>query len=53
MQRRRMLIVMSQDDRSSFCLRGPRLFVTLAMVQGANRGLRGTGDAPRRGDIWM
>jgi hypothetical protein len=64
-QRARKLIGMSQDDLSTFarargrirdrCLHGqrPQLFITLAIVQGADRGGR-AGDAPRRrGDIWM
>jgi hypothetical protein len=39
MQRMRKLIGMSQDDLSSFRPRArPRLFVTVAMVQGADRG---------------
>jgi hypothetical protein len=42
MQRARKLVRMSQDDLSSFCLRaGLRLFATLAMVQGADRGCAG------------
>jgi hypothetical protein len=39
MQRARKLIGMSQDDLSSFRQRArPQLFVTLAMVQAADRG---------------
>jgi len=51
--RRRKLIDMSQDNLSSFRPRpGARLFVTLAMVQGADRAGR-AGDAPRRADMGL